>query len=119
MGFLDRLFGKRRNGAVPVTEHAVIVHFQYGSTDLSRIFALEEQIEQAIAEAGVGEFDGNELATDGSDGFLYMYGPDADALFGAVRLRLEAADFLQGARVKLRYGPPHDGVREVEIELGT
>jgi hypothetical protein len=48
-----------------------------------------------------------------------MYGPDADALFGAVRLRLEAADFLQGARVKLRYGPPHDGVREVEIELGT
>ena len=64
-------------------------------------------------------FDGNEVATDGSDGFLYMYGPDADALFGAVRPALEGAPFMRGARVTLRYGPPQDGVREVEVELGT
>ena len=67
----------------------------------------------------VGEFDGNEVAADGSDGFLYMYGPDADALFVAVRSTLEAAVFMKGARVKLRYGPPENGVREAEIELGT
>src|SRR4030095_10580558 len=75
MGLLDRLFGKRKRAGVPVPEHAVIVYFQYGSTDLSRLTALEEEISQAIAAAGVGEFDGNEVATDGSDGFLYMYGP--------------------------------------------
>ena len=119
MGLLDKLFGKPRKGSAPMPEHAVIVHFQYGSTDLSRLFALEKQLEQAIAAAGVGEFDGNEVATDGSDGFLYMYGPDADALFAAVRPTLEAAAFMRGARVKLRYGPPQDGVREVEVELGT
>ena len=86
MGLLDRLFGKRKRAGVPVPEHAVIVY--YGSTDLSRLTALEEELSQAIAVAGVGEFDRNEVATDGSDGFLYMYGPNADALFGAVRSHL-------------------------------
>ena len=100
-------------------EHAVIVHFQYGSTDLTRLFTLEEQLEQAIAMADAGEFDGNEVAADGSDGYLYMYGPDADRLFAAVRPALQAAGFMRGARVKLRYGPPEDGVREIEVELGT
>jgi hypothetical protein len=100
-------------------EHAVIVHFQYGSTDLARLFALEEQLEHAIAVAGVGEFDGNEVAADGSDGYLYMYGPDAGRLFAAVRATLEGTDFMRGARVKLRYGPPEDGIKEEEIDLGT
>jgi hypothetical protein len=101
------------------SEHAVIVQFQYGSTDLSRLFALEEQIEQAIAQHTAGEFDGNEVAADGSDGSLYMYGPDADRLFAAVRPVLECADFMRGARVTLRYGPPEDGVREREVVLGS
>ena len=119
MGFFERLFGSRKKEAHPVSEQAVIVRFEYGSTDLTRLFALEEQLEQAIRAAAVGEFDGNEVAADGSDGSLYMYGPDADALFAAVRPTLEATAFMSGARVTLRYGPPEDGVREAEIELGT
>jgi len=99
-------------------DHAVIVHFQYGSTDLWRLFALEDELERAIVAAGAGEFDGNEVAADGSDGYLYMYGPDADRLFAAVRPALEASAFMRGARVQLRYGPPEDGVKEREIELG-
>jgi hypothetical protein len=100
-------------------EHAVIVQFHYGSTDLSPLFDLEQRLERAIATAKAGEFDGNEIAADGSDGYLYMYGPDADRLFAAVRATLEATDFMRGARVRLRYGPPDDGVRETEIDLGT
>jgi hypothetical protein len=99
-------------------EHAVIVHFfNYGSTDLQRLFALEEQLEQAIADAGVGEFDGNKIATDGSDGYLYMYGPDADRLFEAVRPVLESVDFTRGAQVVKRYGEPVDGVREATVTI--
>ena len=97
----------------------MLVHFGYGSTDLSRLLSLEERLDAAITVAGVGELDGNEVATDGSDGTLYMYGPDADALFAVVRPVLEATDFMRGARVRLRYGPPADGVREVEVVLGT
>ncbi|MHC4796142.1 MAG: hypothetical protein ACYTF1_05815 [Planctomycetota bacterium] len=78
MGFISRFFGhKQKKGE---SEHAVVIHFEYGSTDLSRLFELGDKLESAIAEAGVGEFDGNEVATDGSDGFLYMYGPEKSRL---------------------------------------
>jgi hypothetical protein len=106
-------------GAMADPEHAVIVHFVgYGSTDLSRLFALEERLEVAIEKANVGEYDGNEIATDGSDGYLYMYGPNADTLFNVVRPILESTDFMKGAKVTLRYGPPGGGA-EKEIAVGT
>lgn len=121
MGLFDRLFSRKTADPEPARppEHAVLVRFVYGSTDLTRLFALEEQLERAIAESGAGEFDGNEVAADGSDATLYMYGADADALFAAVRPTLLATEFLRGARATLRYGPPAEGVREVEVVLGA
>lgn len=115
MGLISRIFG--RKPSPPASDHAVIVHFEYGSTDLQPLFALEKRLESAIAEAAAGEFDGNEVATDGSDGFLYMYGSDGDALFAVVRPVLEACPFMRGARVRVRYGPPADGVAEVRHVL--
>lgn len=103
------------NGTAP--EHAVIVHFRYGSKDLQPLFKLEEQLRTVIAKAGVGEYDGNEVAVDGSNGYLYMYGPDADRLFETVKPILESASFMRGAKVKKRYGPPKDGVRQSNITL--
>ena len=49
MGFFDKIFGTRERPS-PAHEHAVLVAFQYGSTDLSRLFALEDRLEKAIAE---------------------------------------------------------------------
>ncbi len=120
MGLFDRILGmKQPQLPTRLPGHAVLVHFAYGSTDLSRLFSLEDRLGAAIAAANVGEFDGNEVATDSRAGALYMYGPDADALFAVVRPALEASDFMRGARVQLRYGPPEDGVREVEVVLGA
>jgi len=102
-------------GATPA--QAVVVHFQYGSTDLSRLFELEKKLESAIETAKVGEFDGNEMAVDGSDGFLYMYGPDADRLFDAVKPVLESATFMRGARVTVRYGAPGPDVKSREVVI--
>jgi hypothetical protein len=98
-------------------EHAVIVHFDYAADSLDPLHDLEEQLEAAIAEAGVGEFDGNEIAVDLSDGSLYMYGPDADALFTVAGPLLAAAGCLRNARATLRYGPPEDGVRERVVAI--
>lgn len=98
--------------APPKTEHAVVVHFAYGSKDLTKLFALEEELEKAILAAGVGEFDGNEVNVDGSDGYLYMYGPSADKLFAAIKPILEKSPFMRGATAKLRYGPPQAGSQE-------
>jgi hypothetical protein len=98
-------------------EHAVIVHFTYGSTNLERLFELERRLKDAISATGVGEYDGNEVAVDGSDGYLYMYGPDADKLFKVIRPILEKTSFMRGAEVRKRYGPPQDGVREDVIKI--
>jgi hypothetical protein len=120
MGILSRLFGAKGEITAKPPEHAVIVTFAYlGSTDLAPLFDLEDQLQEAISSARVGEYDGNEVATDGSDGTLYMYGPDADKLFDAIRSTLEACSFMKGAVVKLRYGPPTDGVPEREVRLAS
>ena len=120
MGIFARLFRAKSEIAAKPVEHAVIVTFAYGgSTDLDPLFALERQLESAIATARVGEYDGNAVAVDGSDGTLYMYGPDADKLFAAIRPTLEACSFMRGAVVKLRYGPPADGVQEREVRLAS
>jgi hypothetical protein len=95
-----------------MSEHAVIVTFEYGAQTLEPLFALEEQLEEAIADANVGEFDGNEIAADLSDGMLYMYGPDANALFKVVQPILAAATCFRTATATLRFGPPTDGVSE-------
>ncbi len=93
-------------------EHAIVIAFDYGLPDLSALFALEEELELLIPP-GVGEVDGNEIAVDLSDGSLYLYGPDADALWAAISPAVNATGFMRGATVRLRYGPPEDGVREV------
>ena len=47
-----------------------------------------------------------------------MSGPDADRLFAAVRPVLEGADFMRGARMTFRYGPPRMACeREVVVAL--
>jgi hypothetical protein len=115
-----KLFGKESAAPPKPVEHAVIVKFDYiGSTDLTPLFGLENKLEAAINAAKVGEFDGNEVATDGSDGMLYMYGPDADRLFEVVQPVLEACSFMRGALITLRYGPPAADVRERQLVLGS
>jgi hypothetical protein len=97
-------------------QHAVIANFDYAADSLDALYDLEEQLVAAINAAGVGEFDGNEIAVDLSDGSLYMYGPDAEVLFAVVRPILEEADCLHNTRVTLRFGPPEDEVPErVEV----
>jgi len=98
-------------------EHALIVHFRYGSKDLGPLFELEEALDDALAGGGAGEYDGNEMAVDGPDGVLFMYGPDADRLFDVVAPILRREAFMRGARIRKRYGPPEDGVKEIEFPL--
>ena len=100
-----------------MSEHAVIIRFGYGSTDLSPLFELEDQLEAAIEAAGAGDYDGHEIRVDGADGTLYAYGPDADRLFAAMRPVLAATTVLHQVEATLRYGPPEDGVREQVVHI--
>jgi hypothetical protein len=119
MGLFSRLFGGGSDRTTPQPEHAVIITFHYGTTDLAPLFEIEDKLRTAIDGAGLGEYDGHEVATDGSDGTLYMYGPSADALFEAALPVLETAPFMQGATAKLRYGPPEAGVKQIERRISA
>lgn len=99
------------------SEQALIVHFQYGSTNLDRLFALEGKLERAIHEANVGDLDGDEVATDGSNGFLYMYGPSADRLLKVVEPVLKSASFMDNAEVTRRYGSAKSDARELKSKI--
>ena len=112
MGLLDKLFGKK---AEP--EHAVIAHFNYNKDDLQPLHDLEDRLEKEIEKRKIGIYDGHEVATDYSDGFIYMYGPNAEVLFKGVKDILESTDFMIGSTIKLRFGPPEDGVKEIEIKI--
>ncbi len=106
--------------SIPDNWHAMIVNFDYGSTVLAPLHALEDELEQVIKDADVGVFDGHEIALDGSDGFYYMYGPDADRLAEIVLPVLKESDFCKGARVTLRYGSVFDDdAQEKEFTIGT
>jgi len=103
-----------------VNEQAVIVNFDYGSSDWKPFFGFESTLQQAISKSGTGEYDGNELAANGSDGRMYMYGPDADKLFAVVKPLLLSTHLLKNIRVTLRYGAVSDkGARVVTLRLGS
>jgi len=112
MGLLAKIFGKKTE-----PEHAVIAHFSYNRTDLQPLHELEDRLEREIERKEIGIYDGHEVATDYSDGILYMYGPNAEDLFEGIKEILRSTDFMIGATVKLRFGPPEDGVKEVEVKI--
>ena len=95
----------------------MIVHLKDASLD--DIVPLEDQLEPAIAGAGVGEYDGNEVALDGSEAVLYAYGPDADALWDVMKPLLGEFEASQGSFVLKRYGEATDATaREVRLDIG-
>lgn len=121
MGFLNKIFGSKNSESVnnhTEVEHAVIVQFDYGIEGMKELYNLRDKLESIIEENQLGEYDGHEMATDYSDGFLYMYGPNAETLFNGIKNTLEQTDFMKGAKAKLRFGPPEDGVKEITIEIG-
>lgn len=118
MGFLDKIFGSKKNSIAPSekqVEHAVIVEFSYGIEGMDALYQLRDKLEGIIERDQLGEYDGHEMAVDYSHGFIYMYGPNAEVLFEGIRKTLEETEFLREAKVKLRFGPPGDEVKEMTI----
>jgi len=98
-------------------EQAVIIYFNYGLSDLKPYYDLSEKLDKLVEESGVGEYDGHEMAVDKSDGSFWLYGPDAKKLYEVIKDTLATTSFMNGALVKLRFGPPEDGVEEISFNL--
>jgi hypothetical protein len=107
---------------MPNPEHAVLVRIkltddQFGApAERNAIHELADRLRDAIARAGVGEYDGDEFG--GGQCTFYMYGPDADRLFGAIEPSLRTFKFAPGSTATRRFGGPQDpGVRSEVIQL--
>ncbi|RZI56578.1 MAG: DUF4253 domain-containing protein [Rubrivivax sp.] len=110
-------FSTSPDDAPPASEHAVLIRFHYGRADLSGLYALEDEMTRVVADAGVGEVDGHEVAVGGGDATIYAYGQDANALFRSIHPVLLDTTWLDEARVTLRYGPPEDGIAASEVTI--
>ena len=119
MGVSHDVSESQHHSTTARSTQAVIVHFDSACPYRTRLFALEDRLEQAITSSRTGKLEGYEFAADGSRGRLFMYGPNADALFSAIRPTLETFDFMQGARAVLEYGSPDGDLNRVEVILGT
>ena len=123
MGFLDRLMGRTAPAPHdPPEEHAVLVRIPlsddgFGTeAERSAIQAWAGELEAAIEESGSGEYDGDEFG-DG-ECTLYLYGPDADALWASVETVVRRGTRATGGHAMKRYGGPGEETRSVRIELG-
>lgn len=100
-------------------EHAVLVYLKLSNDEFGEfeeresVFRLEDEIEPRFQSGAVGEYDGHEFG----QGFatLYMYGPDADALFEVIAEILKRHDSRPGSYAIKRYGDV--GAREERITL--
>ena len=83
-------------------EQDLLVVLQLSGRDMGTITECDtlenfaEQLEAAILEAGVGEYDGNEIG--GGEYILFFCGPDIDALIAVLRPLLARSPLAQGAR---------------------
>lgn len=98
-------------------EQAVIVNFNYGIKSLDSLFVLEDKLEKLMEETKVGDYDGNEIAVDYSDGALFFYGPNAEKIYEIIKPTLLGTSYMKDAKVTLRFGPPEDGVKEITVDL--
>ena len=104
------LFG-RKKPREPSDEQAVITHLPLSddahgaAEEREAIFELERKLTKAAAALG-GEHDGNEFG--GGEAVLYTYGPDANALFEAVRSSHGDFPIRPGAFAVKRYGRAGD-----------
>jgi hypothetical protein len=94
-------------------EQCLIVHFEYGLPDTNGMYEQAERLKSALSNAGVGEYDGHEIALALTDGFYYMYGPDADLLLEVAEPVFRSTSWFRRAEITRRYGPPTDGVKRV------
>jgi hypothetical protein len=104
-----------------MAEHCVQVFLklstEHGSEkELDRISTLTDKLADAIEKHEAGEFDGDEYG--GGHCRLFMYGPDADKLFDAIKKPLLASALCKGGYAIKRYGEASDmKAKEERVDL--
>lgn len=100
-----------------MTAHAILLHFdmsdrEFGPPpDIQRIQEGEAILCEMLEKSKVGELDGHEYGE--GEYTIYIYGEDADAMFGELFPFLASWDCIQEGYAIKRYGPA--GARTEQI----
>jgi hypothetical protein len=97
--------------------HSIVIRFRFGQHNLEPIAYLEGRIMAALKNTALGAYAGSKMEEDYSHGFLYLQGPDADALFAAIKPELEKNALMDNAEIRLRYGPLNAQAEEKVVSL--
>ena len=95
-----------------MSEQAVLIHIplsngEFGTDEEQEaVFALEEELSEAVEGSGLGEFDGNEFG--GGECVFYIYGASADALYAVVEPILRTRPIAARGFAIRRYGEAGD-----------
>ena len=89
--------------------------------NLKMLHRLEDELIEIIDSKKVGIYDGHEVESpDLIDGRLYMFGPNAEELFKAVKPTLDKTLWLQGAQARLCFGPLDDqNTKLIDVPIGV
>jgi hypothetical protein len=101
----------------PVNTHSVVIWFKYGLKEDDSMYNLGDELAKIVEETKTGIYDGHEIAMDNSEGSYYLYGPNAETLFKAIKPLLDKTPWMRGATASLRFGPADKDSPEIEVEL--
>ena len=117
MNLFSKLFKSSgaKNKTAPL-EEAVLIHLNgrdlpeeiYKKFDL---MGLEDELAEAIDSQGLGKLDGNK--TGPGETIIFLYGPNADALYAGIEPILKKHSLCQLSRAIVRKGPPGSAQREI------
>jgi hypothetical protein len=106
----------------PMYANSLLVHLKLSDDEFGtkeefhRIEGLCDELKVAIDAQNVGVFDGNEFGE--GQARLFMYGPDADALFSLVEPILKKSPLTMGGWAIKRYGQIGDlDAEEIRVDL--
>ncbi|WP_424961142.1 hypothetical protein [Ekhidna sp.] len=98
-------------------KQSIVVYFEGWINSLEPVHRLSEQFRELLSDNEEADFDGHEIAIDGSHGTLYFYCDDSKVLWKQIKSTLESADLLKCKQAILRLGRLEENAEQIIIDL--
>ena len=95
----------------------LVIDFKHAIQDVIPFCKFVETIKPVLAQAGAGEYLGDDMAIDGGDAEAFFSCPDANVLFNILEPHLRGLSFMRQAKVTLVFGQLDSGADSRQVIL--